>query len=398
MLKKIYKLVPERLKKRLSTSPLSQILLKYPLGNFLVANTLQIEITKRCNLRCEMCKGIFESQELINSEDKKEKIDLSPVEFRYILKKVPDRSHINFTGGGEPFLHPQFKKILKIAKKADKKIVMTSNGTLLNKELAKYLVDLNIDNITFSIDGATAETFEDIRKGADFEKVLQNMRRLIEIRKRKNSSYPQIRINFMGMRKNIEEFPRLVEMAGELGVSGVRILHPIPLDKEIEQQHLHNYPALFNKIRTKAKELAGKYGLNLILPPIKPRSRVCLAPLRGVMIDVKGCVKPCGLFSGNKTELSGEEDVNKKMHYMGESIELSTDLLNLGNIFQEDFDYSQIREKCSILSNKLRNRVKVEKNKTWTPKYYKNLIKKQKKPKSPFDICKICPIRLGVGC
>lgn len=394
MIKKISRLLPEKIKNQQKTN-FTQILLKSPLANIIGINTLQIEITKKCNLRCEMCKGSLKKRP---GKKKDKNINISPTDFKNILKKIPI-THVNFTGGGEPFLHPNFEKILKIAKDTKKKIAITSNGTLLSKGWTNYLFDLsNIYGITFSIDGATPKTFEDIRDGANYTKVLENLKRLIKIKKRKKSSFPKTKINFMGMRKNIKEFPKLVKIAGKLGVNEVRLLHPIPITKKIDRQHLHRHPQLFRKIRTKTKFLAKKHNLKLKLPPMKPISRICPEPFRKVKVNSGGSIRPCGLFSGDKTENGSTSKTNRKIHYMGESVKLPTNLLNIGDVFEKNFDYSQTKDKSNILKNELRTIRKGEKNETWDAKHYKNLIKETNKPKTPSEICKICPIRLGIGC
>jgi hypothetical protein len=50
-----------------------------------------------------------------------------------------------------------------------------ANVLLLDEELCERLVALQLDQLTFSIDGGTARTFESIRVGASFATVLQNI-------------------------------------------------------------------------------------------------------------------------------------------------------------------------------------------------------------------------------
>ena len=50
---------------------------------------------------------------------------------------------------------------------------MVTNGLLMNREWSRNLVRMNVSKISISLDGATKETYEKIRKGGDFDKVIK---------------------------------------------------------------------------------------------------------------------------------------------------------------------------------------------------------------------------------
>ena len=70
-------------------------------------------------------------------------------------------------GGGEPLLYPHFIELVESAKRYETEVYFNTNATMLTKDLARRLVDLDVDRISFSVDGATEKTFESIRKGAN---------------------------------------------------------------------------------------------------------------------------------------------------------------------------------------------------------------------------------------
>lgn len=87
---------------------------------------IYIEITNRCNLNCSFC-----------SINKKEKKELNLAEFEHILKNIDAYTdYIYLHVKGEPLIHTNFYEILKLCKKYNKQVNITTNGSLL-----KYRID-----------------------------------------------------------------------------------------------------------------------------------------------------------------------------------------------------------------------------------------------------------------
>ena len=101
---------------------------------------IYIEITNNCNLNCSFC-----------SKTNKVKRYLSVNEFENILKKINDyTNYIYLHVKGEPLLHPDLDKILDLLDKYNKKVIITTNGTLL-KERLDILLKHNIYRINISL-------------------------------------------------------------------------------------------------------------------------------------------------------------------------------------------------------------------------------------------------------
>jgi radical SAM protein with 4Fe4S-binding SPASM domain len=121
-------------------------------------------------------------------------------------------SSLKFSGRGEATLHPQFDELIKYAKSLGILDVMfNTNGLLLVEERVKLIVDAGIDLVIISIDGATKETYEKIRVGGNYDILMRNVERLIEYRKEKGRSKPLIRLQFVKMAENIQEFAKFQE-------------------------------------------------------------------------------------------------------------------------------------------------------------------------------------------
>lgn len=82
-----------------------------------------VEISNICNLSCSFCPGTTRKPKRMNTQ-----------EFEIVLNKIkPYTDYIYFHLLGEPLCHPDLEKFLQIADKMNFKVIITTNGTLLNK-------------------------------------------------------------------------------------------------------------------------------------------------------------------------------------------------------------------------------------------------------------------------
>ena len=104
-------------------------------------NKIYIEITNICNLNCSFC-----------SKDNREKREISLQEFDIILNKIKNYTkNIYLHVKGEPLLHSKFGKILKLTNKYNFNVRLTTNGTLLKKQINNLQKFDNIRQINISL-------------------------------------------------------------------------------------------------------------------------------------------------------------------------------------------------------------------------------------------------------
>lgn len=214
----------------------------------------KIKLTYRCNLRCTMC-GFwrYRYQAEIDTETVKRLIsDLAQVG----AKKV----HFS---GGEPFTRKDIFEIIGWCKRLEVRANLTSNGTLINKEVAKGLIKAGARSISISLDAPDASTHDGIRgvKGA-FKSAVNAIELLTKERENLgNSKRPRIRINTVLQRRNWRKLPQLVELAGNLGVDEIQ---PMPVDSKdptvrLKKSEIKDYNILFVP---EIKEIRLKYGFS----------------------------------------------------------------------------------------------------------------------------------------
>ena len=139
-----------------------------------------------CNFKCFYCTMSNELGGGILSDVNKKFMDM---DFFALLieqiKSFPDKLKLlNFAWLGEPLLHPHIVEMVKIAKQADiaERVEIVSNGSMLNYELSKGLVEAGLDRIRISLQGLTEESYWKTSKyKIDLNKFKENISILHEL-------------------------------------------------------------------------------------------------------------------------------------------------------------------------------------------------------------------------
>jgi len=170
-------------------------------------------ITDQCNLSCRHCRGMLKGS--LSTERAMKLIDeIAELKPNWVIVE-----------GGEPLLRPDIFELLESMQQRQLKAHLITNGMLLDSEILATLKRLGV-KVMVSIDGATAETYEKIRNGADFARVVEwtgNCARegLLEA------------INFTILKTNCAEIPAIFKLAAAIGAAKLTLIGLKPC---------HNYP------------------------------------------------------------------------------------------------------------------------------------------------------------
>ncbi|WP_048085710.1 radical SAM protein [Archaeoglobus veneficus] len=127
--------------------------------------------------------------------------------------------HIHLQGWGEPLLHDRIFEMIEIASRASR-VSFTTNGMLLSENVEQIL-SYDVDTVAISIAGASKETHENIRRGTNFEKVIEGVKTLSAMREKSGNDNPEIVLTYLMNKYNIHELPALMDLASEMGVDYV---------------------------------------------------------------------------------------------------------------------------------------------------------------------------------
>lgn len=272
---------------------------------------VQIEPVGQCNLACRMCPVSLRGD---GQPGRPAFID--PAVFRRLVDGFGDIDELHLQGLGEPMLHPRFFEMVRYAADKGIRVSTNSNLTLVSPERARRCVDSRLHTLHASIDGASAATYEFIRLGAKFERVLRNLDRIVEARSSAGSPTPHLRIVSVAMRRNLDELPAIVALAADHGVDTMFVQHlchdygesSLPRayrsmrDFVGAQTLLNEDPARVARRFEEARAIARQRGIDLRLPPLAGAAARhppgnCDWPERGAYLSYRGEAMPCCMVS-----------------------------------------------------------------------------------------------------
>jgi MoaA/NifB/PqqE/SkfB family radical SAM enzyme len=173
---------------------------------------IELEVTTACPLSCIFCEHTFFSADYRNQ-------DLKLDRFKAIIDSIPRLKWINMTGEGSPFMNKDFMAMLRYAKSKDIYIDFSHDFFTYNENIGRALIEMGIERIYFSIDGATKETYEKVRIGSNFDRVIANIKNFIALKKELKSPLPEICFRFAFNKLNVHELELFIELVHSLGAT-----------------------------------------------------------------------------------------------------------------------------------------------------------------------------------
>ncbi len=225
--------------------------------------TLRVDLTNKCNLRCRMCQLSFDEVFF----QKKDYVSVE--EFEHMAHEVlPLTAHLALSAGFEPLLHPEFARLLHIVRRHDVPFVeLTTNGTLITPSVMEALVETRVNAVIFSVDGARRETYEHIRRGADFGRFVRSLRIFREVQRSRGSAYPALVFNMVLMRHNVEEIADVLRLGARFGLRRLNTVLMVPhVGLEMESELLQLDRERANRSFAAARRAADELGIEAQIP------------------------------------------------------------------------------------------------------------------------------------
>jgi len=179
-------------------------------------------VTRKCNLKCKHCYS--------DAAEEQTPDELSTKEAKRILDEITNwRIKLLIFDGGEPLCRDDFFDIAKYAAQKDLRVVIGSNGTLINTDAAQQLKMSGVMAVQISIDGAEAKTHDHFRGEAGaFDKALEGAK-----------SCRKVGLPFQfGMtirRSTLDEIPNMLKLALDYGAAAAEFfdLVQVPRVKKV---------------------------------------------------------------------------------------------------------------------------------------------------------------------
>ncbi len=185
---------------------IGDLLQKYPqLAPF--PRNIEIEISTHCNKKCVTCEHTYWNERSRN---------LTFSQFKLLVDQFPLR-WVNLTGEGDAFLNKDYLDMIHYLKRKGTSVYLVDSFDLITKDIALQLVEAEVDGIYLSMDGASKQTYESIKVGNSYEKVLANIKTMLSIKKELGSPFPELCIRFVINKQNMHEMADFVKVISSLG-------------------------------------------------------------------------------------------------------------------------------------------------------------------------------------
>jgi MoaA/NifB/PqqE/SkfB family radical SAM enzyme len=257
-----------------------------------------IDPTNGCNLGCPLCPtglGV--------SERKKGMLKFE--QFKKIIDESKDYCiELHLYNWGEPTLNKSLIEMIKYAKKYGIWSRISSNLSLNYKEnYLEELVSSGLSLLHVDVDGIDQEVYEKYRKKGNLNLVINNVKKIVDIKKKLNINEPVLELSMLAMKQNEHQHNDFLKMANELKVDEARIdkiqYNPnmskewLPVNKDLIYNTYEDGLANSNSAKDEEK---------------KP----CHWPWSGIVINWDGGINPCCIIDDPNSDFANILEKNIK--------------------------------------------------------------------------------------
>jgi len=190
-----------------------------PLDMAPLPGRLYIECTAACNISC--FQSCCAPETGITRTRQAGMLDWD-VFTKVVDEAGPTLGRIDFFNYGEAFLHKRAVEMCEYIKTKFPHVYLytSTNGLAFTEDKVRQLARSGIDEVTFSIDGASQEAYVRYRQRGNFDKAIANLRALVDEKQKAGKDVPFVNWRYILFQwnDNDEEMARARQMAAEIGV------------------------------------------------------------------------------------------------------------------------------------------------------------------------------------
>lgn len=254
---------------------------------------IQVEVSTHCNASCTYCPHTAYRR-------KWESRHLPLKVFEKLVLPFESTGHVHLQGWGEPFTHPHLIDMLRIAKRAGCAVGTTTNGTLVDHEMAELLVEEGLDMVAFSLAGVD-ERNDAVRRGTRLRDVLIAIEHLQRAKANRNSEKPAVHLAYLLLRSGLADLAGLPSLLTDAGVDQavVSSLSLVVRPELVSETFLDLTREQYEGARAQmieTRQVAGSAGVDVHFRVASPfaESRSCSENVgRALVVAADGSVTPC---------------------------------------------------------------------------------------------------------
>lgn len=244
---------------------------------------LTIDSSNICQLQCPMCPTGSKQHDRPTGKANEELL-------MNLLKEIGEYLFtINFFNWGEPFINSDVTfRWISAARRMGIRARVSSNLSLaLSDAQIHQICSSGIHDLIVSLDGATKETYLQYRVNGSFDRVVENLRRVVAERRRLGGKGPRIIWQFLVFAHNEHEIDAARKMAHEIGVDEIRFLPP-QVDESVGV-----FAATDRAYQTELSEVHTKLPFEIRFPENKD---ACVWHYMVAAINWDGSLSPCEIL------------------------------------------------------------------------------------------------------
>lgn len=161
--------------------------------------SIHIEPTNKCNFRCLACPLSFEDyREVVGYTG-----NIDPDIYKKVVLEIKSMGKLKclrFYMEGEPLLNKDLIEMIKFAKNNHiaERIELTTNASLLSEEIAKQLIDLQLDYLRISIYSVDQKRHEYVtNSNIDIKKIYSNVKKVWDLKQKTKNTYPFLYVKML---------------------------------------------------------------------------------------------------------------------------------------------------------------------------------------------------------
>lgn len=163
-----------------------------------------------------------------------------PTYERFLAEQGPTAWGLVLYNWGEPLLNKRTPEMIRLAKRQLLHVCLSTNFSV--KFDVPALVGSGLNFLFLSLDGATQPTYSKFRRGGDLDLCLDNLRRLLEERRRQGTGLPFVLWRYLTFEHNLDEVETAMRLARELGVDQFSVTRPFEVDWDDPTVHAASSP------------------------------------------------------------------------------------------------------------------------------------------------------------
>jgi MoaA/NifB/PqqE/SkfB family radical SAM enzyme len=193
-----------------------------------------VEPTNTCNLTCRTC--------IRNNWD--EPLGrMTKTTFARVmdgLKTFTSPLTVFFGGYGEPLSHPHIIDMVAQARGLGAEVELITNATLLTEQMSRRLIEAGLSMLWVSLDGATPESYTDVRLRDALPQLLANLSTFHTLRQDADADHrTALGIAFVAMKSNINDLPALLQIGSRLQAQAYSVSGVLPHTAEMCAESLY---------------------------------------------------------------------------------------------------------------------------------------------------------------